>query len=43
MDPQGRTETCGVKTDAAYCSACGHTAGAQPMDTSGMGTDFQEF
>lgn len=43
MDPQGRTDPCGVKGDAGYCDGCGHSAAYEPLDTSHLGSDFQEY
>jgi hypothetical protein len=43
MDPQGRTDPCGAKSDVAYCSTCGHSAAYEPLDTAHLGSDYQEF
>jgi hypothetical protein len=43
MDPEGRTDTCGVKGPSGYCDVCRHSAGYEPVDTSHLGSDFQEF
>jgi hypothetical protein len=43
MDPEGRTDQCGVKGSSGHCDTCGHDAAAQPMDTSQHGSDYTEL
>ena len=44
MDPEGRTEACGVKTDPnSTCPRCNHSAAAVPMDTTQHGGSYTEL